>query len=342
MARLAKGYGDRTEEELIEDVKRAQDICLSAGYTSAQDVIVSLPRDIYVYKKMADTNQLKMRIYMLLYVDSEERAQTYVQKITPFKTDMVNFGGWKLAMDGGAQAGTLQMYDPNLIVSKNSYSYHPPETFNRIVSLLHKTGLQVAVHVGGDKGIDMTLDAFEAALKESPRANHRHRIEHNLFPTRKALERMKNLGVVVSTHPQWITWYAAGYRQGVNEEIMQRFMPIKTMQNLGIPLAFGSDVPAALTHDPKWAFFGAITRRAKNGYTPGPQECISIKDALRTQTMGSAYAALEDNIKGSLEQGKLADIVVWSHDLYSIAPPQFNNLKALVTIVGGKVVYGQL
>jgi len=342
IGKYAKGYGDRTESELIEDVKRGQEICLSAGYTSGQDVIVSLPRDIEIYKKVAESNQLKMRIYILLYVNSEDQAVQFARMIKPFKTDMLTFGGWKLALDGGSAAGTTLMYNKNLSISNRSYYYHEPETLKRIVKTLHNTGLQISFHVVGDEAIDQALDAIEAAVRESPRENHRHRLEHVLYPTRQALERTRKLGVVYSMSPQWISWFGPAMKQATDDETMARFMPLRTIEEMGIPTAFGCDVPASITHDPRWAFWGAVTRRGKSGYIPCAQECLSLKQALRTHTMGSAYAAFEENIKGSIEPGKLADMVVWSHDFYSMAPRELNDLKAEMTMVGGKIVYGNI
>ena len=116
-------------------------------------------------------------------------------------------------------------------------------------------------------------------------------------------------------------------------------MPIRTMMEMGIPIAFGCDVPGTTALEPKLAFIGAVTRTTKSRYTPAPQECISIRDALRIHTIGSAYASFEEDIKGSIEEGKLADMVVWSHDLYSVPITELEDLKAEVTIVGGKIVY---
>jgi len=275
-------------------------------------------------------------------VNSEEQAKQYAQMIKPFKNEMLTFGGWKLALDGGSAAGTTLMYNKNLRASQHSYLYHTPETLSRIVKVLHKTGLQVSFHVVGDQAIDMALDAIEAALKESPRENHRHRLEHVLFPTTKALERTRKLGIVLSLQPQWISWFGEGIKKATDEETMERFVPLKTIQKMGIHTAFGCDVPASITHDPKWAFWGAVSRRSKTGYVPSPEERISMKEALRIHTMGSAYASFEEDKKGSLEEGKLADIVVWSHDLYSMNPRDLKDLKAEMTMVGGKIVYGGL
>ncbi len=341
IGRIATGYGQRTNSELVDDVRRGQDLSLAAGYTSGQDVIVGAPRHVWIYKRMAEDNALKMRLYLMEYIESEETASNLLATASSFKTEMLSFGGWKLAVDGGAAAGTGLMYDTSLPAANRSYLYHSQETLNRIVGMLHKAGFQVSFHAGGDRAIDMALNAIEAALKETPRENHRHRLEHVIYPTVEALGRIKRLGVVVSTQPQWISFHADGYLASTDETTMQRFMPIRTMLDMGINLAFGCDVPATIMLEPKWAFLGAVTRTTQSGYTPASKERISMKDALRIHTMGSAYASFEEDNKGSIEEGKLADMVVWSHNLYSIPTDQMRNLEAEITIVGGKIVYSK-
>jgi predicted amidohydrolase YtcJ len=339
VGKIASGYGDRTEKDLEADLKKGQEMCLAAGITSGQDVILANPRDIKIYKNLADKNELRMRMYLQLYVNSEEQAKKYAEMIKGFKTDMLTFAGWKLAVDGGNAAGTALMYNNNLMAARNAYYFYDPETLKRIVLLLHNTGLQISFHIVGDKGIDEALDAIEYAVKQNTRKDPRHRIEHAIWVDPKSLDRISKLGVVISTQPQWISWHADGLRMSTDEASMANCMPLRSFLHKGIPLAFGCDVPAALAHEPKWAFFGATTRRTKSGYVPSPNEKLTIREALRVHTMGSAYAAFEENIKGSIEQGKLADLVIWSHDLYSIKPQDLKDFKAEVTIVGGKIVY---
>jgi len=337
---FATGYGNRSEEELLNDLKVGQDKCLSSGITSGQDVIVANPRDIRIYKELADKGELKMRMNLLLYINDEEQARQYVQQIKGYKSDMLTFGGWKLAIDGGSVPGTVLMYDNALPLSKNSYYYFMPEELNRLVQILHSSGLQVAFHIVGDKGIDEALDAIELAMKTNPSNDTRYRIEHAIYIRPESLQLIKNLEVIVSTSPQWISWHADSYRGASNDKIMANFMPINTMLKMGIPLAFGCDVPASITHEPKWALWGATTRKTVTGYQPNPNEKITLDEALRIHTMGSAYAAFEENQKGSIEPGKFADLVVWSDDLYSIrTAKQLNELRPLMTYVGGVPVY---
>jgi len=131
-----------------------------------------------------------------------------------------------------------------------------------------------------------------------------------------------------------------GYVNVSNEETMARFMPLRTMMHMGVPLAFGCDVPATPYIEPNWAFAGAVTRTTWLENTYNPEESISMADVLRIHTMGSAYASFEEDIKGSLEVGKAGDMVVWSHDLLSLDPEtDLVDLKAEATIVAGHVVY---
>lgn len=210
--------------------------------------------------------------------------------------------------------------------------------FTLKVKMLHDTGLQVAVHVGGDQGIDMTLTAFEQAMKASPRKDPRHRIEHCLFPTPEALARIKKAGVVVSTSPQWIAWHGGVYAAGTSPWAMRNCLPLKSMLSEGISLAFGCDVPASIYQEPKYAFGGAVFRKTR-GSELNTSECLTIREALRCHTMGSAYAGFAESSTGSLEPDKYADMAVWNHDLYTMKPAQLLELRPLKTIVHGKVLH---
>ncbi|RPH97208.1 MAG: hypothetical protein EHM72_13835, partial [Calditrichaeota bacterium] len=340
VGQYAAGYGDRTDQQKFEDIERGQQLAFEAGYTSVQDVIVGSIRDIMLYKQYADSGLLKIRLYAMLYIDVEQEADTLAKIFKPVDSGLFHFAGWKLAMDGGIAARTTLFYDKSLYAAQISYPYHTQDELNRMVQTLHNTGLQVAVHVSGDEGIDMTLTALEAAMKANPRPEPRHRIEHGLFPTASALQRMKENGIILSTQPQWISWYSDGFEQATDASAMANLLPMKSMLDDGIHLAFGCDVPASLYQEPKWAFNGAILRRSvQSGIVYNPEQKLSAQEALRIHTMGSAYAGFAETTTGSLEPGKFADLVIWSHDLYTMSPSKLIDLAAELTMVGGRIVY---
>jgi predicted amidohydrolase YtcJ len=340
VGKFAAGYGDRTDAQRLEDIRIGQEHCLEAGYTSIQDVIIGKWEEIKLYKQYADSGLLKVRLYTMLYLDFPAQADSFAKNFKPINSGLFRFGGWKMAMDGGISAGTLLMYDKNMIASKSAYPYHSQDELNQMVQKLYNTGLQVAVHVSGDEGIDMTLTAFEEAMNAKPRPDPRLRIEHGLFPSASALQRMKAGHIILSTQPQWIVWYGDGYVQATDDATMKRLLPLKTMLDNGIHLAFGCDVPASLYQEPKFAFQGAVLRRSgQSGTVYNPGQKLSIQEALRIHTMGSAYAGFADSTTGSLEPGKYADLVIWSHDMYTMSPSDINDLAAEMTIVGGEIAY---
>jgi len=339
VSRFAPGWGERADEELYDDLLRGQDMCLAAGYTSGQDVIVGSARDVAAYRQVAENGDLKMRMYLMQYVPSARVAKDEIEKAEAFSIDMLTFGGWKMAVDGGGAAGTSLMYDTSLATSNRSYPYYDQEVLNKMVTRYHLEGYQTSFHCSGDRAIDMAINAIEAALKAKPDSDHRHKIEHLLWPAEESLKRIRDLGIHISTQPQWIIILGDAYLRISNQETMERFMPLRTILDMGISLSFGCDVPATPILEPNWAFAGALTRTTFNQNTFNPDQALSMPEALRIHTMGSAYASFEEDEKGSLEEGKLADMVVWSHDLYSLdSAKELKELKAETTIVGGEVV----
>jgi predicted amidohydrolase YtcJ len=339
VARYATGYGDRSDQQKTEDIDRGQKLCLEAGYTSVQDVIVGTTNDIRLYQEYARSGKLKVRLYTMLYLHTEEMVNDMALTYRPESVGLFVFGGWKLAMDGGPAPKTVLMYDTTIHMAQASYPYFSQDELNRMVSTLHNTGLQVAVHVSGDRGIDMTLTAFEEAMRKNPRNDPRHRIEHGIWPSDSALKRMQKSKIILSTQPQWISWHGDVYIGESDPKTMEHFLPLKTMNTMGIPLAFGCDVPASLYQEPRYAFAGSVFRKTPEGTVLNPEEKLTVQEALRIHTLGSAYAGFADKMTGSLVPGKYADIVVWTHDLYTMKPADLTDLKPVMTMVNGEVVY---
>jgi predicted amidohydrolase YtcJ len=330
-----------TEAEYEEAVRYAASLFLPYGITSVQDVIVYMRQHTKLYEQMAEKQILPVRLYILEFIDSLPKARRMAGLHHHFHNPMCTFGGWKLAIDGGEAAGTALMYDKSQPGSRRAFPLHKPEEFNSIVKILHESGLQIAIHVVGDEGMDICLDAFERASGSTSPAKRRHRLEHANFPTQRNLDRMQKSGIVASIQPSWIHLWGDGFRRNLGDEISNRAIPIKSFLQRGIPVAFSSDVPATQVFEPFWGFIGAVTRRTRSGQPLVPSEAIGMKEALRAYTYGAAFAAFEEKVKGSIEEGKLADLAVWEQNLYTVRPEpaSLKDLKVLMTILNGKIVY---
>jgi predicted amidohydrolase YtcJ len=191
----------------------------------------------------------------------------------------------------------------------------------------------------GDAAVDMALDAIEGAMKAKPRSDSRHRLEHAVFNTDKALKRTKDLGVVISTQPQGVRLLGDQYIKIMDEKRAAKMIPVRTWLDMGVPLALGSDSPTTPWYQPQITLAGAISRLTATNKVLGPEQIITIKEAMRAHTMGSAYATFEEKLKGSLEPGKMADLIVWTEDPYGLPWQQLYQTTIDLTIVGGKTAY---
>ena len=242
------------------------------------------------------------------------------------------WGGFKVATDGG---GPTSLWYNN----PRSLPLHTKEELHDLVKFFHLAGQPISVHAGGDQAVDLTLDALAAAIREHPRRDHRHRIEHALCPLPDTLKRIRDLEVVICTHPQWIYSWGDKWRFQRLEARGQGTIPLRSYLQKGIPVAMGADPPAFPLYQPQMALWQAQARRSKGGLRFSPSESISIREALRMQTMGGAYAAFQDREMGSIEKGKLADLVVWDKDFLTVPTKAIKDVKAEGTILGGKIVY---
>jgi len=328
-----------TKEQFQEGINYAANLFVAEGATGIQDNWVKGSDLLLAYQGLGDRGEPATRTDIYYHINSEaeaENALTTLPNLKPFK-GMVNLKGWKLQVDGAA--ATAYTYEPHNGYASTIASIDP-ETLKKIVSKLHKSGRQMCIHVLGDKALDATLDAIEIALNENPRPDHRHRLEHvAVSPKPESLERIKKLDIVISTQPGFI-YYAGDIWYGLyGDERTRMSVPVKTPIDMGIPVAFGSDYPCNVDTRPQLTLWAAVMRQTAAGRVLGPQECVNIHEALRIHTMGSAYAAHEENVKGSIEEGKYADLVVWSDDMYSIPTDTIKNLIAELTIVGGQIVH---
>ena len=332
-----------SKEQMEEGIVYASNLFLAEGVTGIQDNWVKGKDLLGAYQTLNDRGEPPTPTDIYYHINSEAEAETALTALPSVKQGFggtVSLKGWKLQVDGGA--ATAFTYEPH-----NGYAYSVPslnpDTLKKIVSMLHKSGLQICVHVIGDRALDATLDAIEAALNENPRPDHRHRLEHVVVsPSKAALERIKKLGVVISTQPLFMYFSGDTWYRLFGEDRLQMSLPVKTASDMGIPVALGSDYPCSPDTRPQLTLWSAVMRQTMTGRVIGPQERVDIRQALRLHTMGSAYAAHEENVRGSIEVGKRGDLVVWSEDMYTIPTDKIRDLKVELAIVAGKIVYRRL
>jgi predicted amidohydrolase YtcJ len=350
---VRKNFLSANEEEISKNILHAAGLYAQEGVTTVHDNFFDIAEvggtgHAGVYLEQAISGSLPVRVKIWPYIPSISETSFAVQELlrlqnprhdSPF-AEVIKYkrekpegfakiwGGMKIAIDGSGP--TALWYR-----GERGITLHSIENLYSMVKLFHEAGQQVSVHAVGDKAVDTMLDAFERALKAQPREGARHRIEHAMCPQITSLERIKRLGVIISTHPQFLYAWADKWT-GLKG---QRVIPLKSYREQGIPVAFGADPPAFPLWQPQYALWEAVARTTKGGYHFTPEEAISVRQALRIQTMGSAYSAFQENEVGSLEKGKLADLVIWDRNFYTIPTDQIREAKAETTMVGGKIVY---
>jgi hypothetical protein len=176
-------------------------------------------------------------------------------------------------------------------------------------------------------------------MNANPRPDPRHRIEHSVLNSGNALQRTKDLGIVISTQPTLIRAFADGAERIWGEERMQHMIPTRTWLDMGIPVCLSSDAPSMPWWDPQSTLYCSIVRASPSKKLVSPEQALTIEEAMYAHTMVGAYADFAEDKKGSLEPGKFADLVVWNDNPYTVATEDILNLTVDLTMVGGKVVH---
>ncbi len=323
-----------TPDDMRRNILYPLPLFAACGVTTFQDNNVRGVETIQSYREAGGDLYLRGAVYYTLeWPQDLERA---LREIEYFQDDMVRFAGFKFLIDG--QAPTAYCHEPHAGLSWDMPTWEPA-MFKEAVRALHDTGLQVCVHCAGDAAVDLALDAFEEAMNANPRPDPRHRIEHAVLSTPEATRRMRDLGVVVCTQPQFLR-IGGNYWSGVfGPERERRIIVTREWLDNGVHLALGSDAPTTPWYTPQVTLAGAVGRLTLSDQVLGPDQCLTIQEALRAHTMGAAYACKEEQIKGSIEAGKLADLVVWAEDPHNATLQRLWQLPVAMTIVGGMVVY---
>ncbi len=257
-----------------------------------------------------------------------------------FGNDFVNLQGMKYVLDGSVSGRTAAV---------SEHYYNDPNAFGIIycedesgmiesVRKAFNSGLRVSIHGIGDRAIEFALNVIEKAGENMDIVSMRNRIEHCILPTRKQLERIKKLGLVVGSSFGFIYSLGEGYFNALGPERVKNAIPQKTYKELGIIAPGNSDCPVCDVN-PMLAMYGAITRKSFLGNCLGEEERIDSLEALKTYTIYPAYSSFEEDKIGSIKEGKYADLVVLDKNILLEDPEAIKDIKPLITMMNGKIVW---
>ncbi len=344
----AQGLAERVmpapgEDEIAGAVRAAMRYANERGVTSVQDMSAE-PAVLRVYEKLLHAGALTVRVSGHQPLADWKRLAD-VGVTADFGGDKLHIGGLKGFADGSLGSTTALFFHPYLDAPNTSGLANaemiPESKMRDHILAADRAGLQVAVHAIGDKANATILDMYELAEKQDGPRDRRFRIEHAQHLRQRDIPRFAALHVIASMQPYHAIDDGRWAAKRVGPEVLKGTYAFRSLLDSGAVLAFGSDWDVA-PMDPILGIYAAATRRTLDGKNPNgwyPEQKISVAEALRAYTYGSAYASFEDGVKGTIEPGKLADFAVIDSDILATAPEKIEAAKDALTVFDGRVVY---
>ncbi len=330
------------------------------------------PATIEMFGDLCNRGKLTARVLLTMHlrnlgVGAGDRTAQIREKVsalgfsTGFGNEWVRAGDLKYHMDGGILTGTAYLRQPwakaypdraKQIYGITDSNYRgvllvTKEQLVPIIKIACELGWRFTAHCTGGGGVDVMLDAYEEVNKVNPIKGRRFSIIHGNFFTKEAIERMKKLGIYADCQPAWFYKDADAMKYVLGGEVVKTFHPYKSLFDAGVTVNGGSDHMVKFDsrtsinpYNPFLSMWSVITRKTESGSVINRRQGITREQALRMYTINNAYASFEENIKGSIEPGKLADMVVLSSDILTCPEDAIKNIKVEMTMVGGKIVYG--
>jgi predicted amidohydrolase YtcJ len=341
-----------------ELILRAQELCLAAGLTSVHDAGVS-PADIVLYSELAERGELKLRLYVMV---AAHHAMRWFDRNEPIVAQgperRLTVRSAKLYIDGAMGSRGAWLLEPYADRPRGpggepytGLAVSQPDFIEAVARHALQRGYQVNTHAIGDRGNREVLDAYQRALEDHVensggeavpgRTDHRFRIEHAQLLSPDDIPRFANLGIIASMQPTHATSDMRWVDDRVGSQRARGAYAWASLLRSSAIIAAGSDFPVE-SHNPFLGFYAAVTRQNLEGQPEGgwmPQERMTREEALRAMTLHAAYAAFEEDQKGSLEAGKLADFIVIDRDVMVCEPSAIPGTRVLMTVIGGEVVY---
>ena len=328
---------DSTREQRRDGVMLISELMTQAGLTSVHQT-GGYRDDMIAYQDAREAGGMRFRMYLF------PRGRLFDDLVnagvrTGMGDEVFRIGAVKFTADGSASERTMRMSEP-YEGRPDDYGllYMTEEEIFQSVENAHRNDFQVAIHANGDVTIKMVLDAYERAQTLWPRADTRHRIEHCSLVNPELLGRIRDLGVIPAPFYTYVHYHGNKWVD-YGEERMRWMFAHKSFLDYGISVAPASDYTPG-PYEPLMAIQSMVTRKDFDGRIWGPNQRISIEDALKICTINGAYASFEEGIKGSITTGKLADFVILADAPQDVDPDQIKHIEIVRTVVGGKTMYG--
>ena len=327
-------------EQRDSALARALAHAASLGVTATAHMSASW-EDLASYRRLERAGRLTLRVAVYLPLESWRTVADTVGRLGP-GDDWVKIGGLKGYMDGSAGSRTAYFFQP--YSDSAGYSgllQHPEADMRQWIGAADSAGLQIAVHAIGDRANAILLAIYDSVARAHGPRDRRFRVEHAQHLRPEDIPLFGKLGVIPSMQPYHAIDDGRWVEQRIGPERIKTTYAFRTLLHTGAKLAFGSDWTVAPL-DPILGVYAAVTRRTLDGKNPGgwvPQQKITVAEALRAYTVGSAYATFDEAKRGVLARGYDADVVVIDRNLFTLPPDSLDRAGVRYTIVGGKVVF---
>ncbi len=353
-----------TETEKLQALEEMLKRYLAAGLTSVSDRAVKSD-EIALYQKLRAANRLPIRAALTWWLDIARPQEELIREInaasysTKTGDHWLRFQAFKVNVDGGMTIGTAYQRAPYGTFGRQLYGmtnpddrgqlFAAPEKYIAVMRAARDRGWALSAHSQGGGAIDTFLDVLEALDKERPIASTRSHLIHASFQNREAIARAKRLGILADVQAPWLYLDAPALEKVFGHEGMRMFFPLRSYIDAGILIAGGTDHMighdrnrATNPYNPFLNMWVAVTRRTIRGGVLNPEERISRQEALKMYTIWAAQFQFEEDAKGSLEPGKLADMTVIDRDYLTCPEDQIREIRAVATILDGKIVHGAI
>jgi hypothetical protein len=317
-------------------MRHMSELLTAAGLTSVHDAGTSLEH-VLAYEDTRRAGALRHRAYMMIRGPQIFAGFKAAGIYTGFGDEWIRVGGVKFAADGSASERTMRMSTPYVGTTDYGILTMTQQQIHDAVEDAHRHNFQVGIHANGDVTIDMVLKAYERVLQQWPDPNRRHRIEHCSLVNPDLLQRIKACGCIPTPFWTYIHFHGEKWAQ-YGEDKMRWMMAHRSFLDYGIRVPGASDYTPG-PFEPLMAIQSMVTRKDYAGRVWGANQKVTVDEALTIATINGAYASSEENLKGSITAGKLADFVMLENDPHDVDPDQIKNIKIYRTVVGGNTMF---